>query len=309
MDKYVTHDKLYIPYLLWILYNVVPVLIGATLVAYVEVYIYIKLASIFYGHSFSANSCWKWHSSSKVLFERRQSAARSSGENVARKKRRGCLFGRGRFGRRKSTCTKTFSNLILTFARLQEGPMIHSGAVIAAGLSQGKSTSFKKDFKLFQYFREDHEKRDFVSGGAAAGVAAAFGAPVGGVLFSLEEGASFWNQGLTLRTFFASVVSTFTLNMILSAYHGVPGNLNYPGLLNLGQFEPFTYQFYELPIFVLMGMLGGVLGAIWNHINYKLAVFRIRCNYFAEFTIMHAVLVGYNDGLGGVTSYYKSRLF
>lgn len=41
----------------------------------------------------------------------------------------------------------SFSNLTL-LSRPKEGPMIHSGAVIAAGISQGRSTSLKRDFKV-----------------------------------------------------------------------------------------------------------------------------------------------------------------
>lgn len=36
VDKYVTQGKLYIPYFQFVLYNIIPVLIGSTLVAYVE---------------------------------------------------------------------------------------------------------------------------------------------------------------------------------------------------------------------------------------------------------------------------------
>ncbi|XP_067934452.1 H(+)/Cl(-) exchange transporter 7-like isoform X2 [Watersipora subatra] len=176
----------------------------------------------------------------------------------------------------------------------KEGPMIHSGAVIAAGISQGKSATFNFDLGVLEYFRSDHEKRDFVSGGAAAGVAAAFGAPVGGVLFSLEEGASFWNQALTWRILFASMTATFTLNLILSAFHGVPWSLSYPGLISFGAFDQdhsLNYNGLEIPIFLLMGCFGGLTGGLFNHINYKLSIHRIRHIYRKRNKIMEALVV------------------
>lgn len=157
----------------------------------------------------------------------------------------------------------------------KEGPMIQTGSVIAAGISQGKSTTFRSDLGIFRDLRDDHEKRDFVVGGASAGVAAAFGAPIGGVLFSLEEACSFWNPNLILRTLVASIISSFTLNLVLSARHGL-NSFQYPGLFNLGRFEELPYEYFEIPIFVLMGCLGGLLGACWNHVNINLFKFRLK---------------------------------
>ncbi|CAG9856947.1 unnamed protein product [Phyllotreta striolata] len=256
VDKYVTQGKLHVPYALWVLYNVVPVLIGALLVAYGE-----PIAS---GSGIPQVKCYL------------------NGVKIPRVVRIKTLIVKS---------LGVICSVVGGLAGGKEGPMIHSGAVVAAGISQGKSSTFGKDFGVFEFFREDHEKRDFVSGGAAAGVSAAFGAPVGGVLFSLEEGTSFWNQGLTWRIFFASVVSTFTLNAVLSAYHGVPGDLNYPGLLNLGKFDNFGYEFFELPIFLIMGALGGLFGALWNHVNFKITVFRMRYITSRWLKVMEACMV------------------
>ncbi|KAK2503438.1 hypothetical protein MC885_013259 [Smutsia gigantea] len=191
----------------------------------------------------------------------------------------------------------------------KEGPMIHSGSVIAAGISQGRSTSLKRDFKIFEYFRRDTEKRDFVSAGAAAGVSAAFGAPVGGVLFSLEEGASFWNQFLTWRIFFASMISTFTLNFVLSIYHGNIWDLSSPGLINFGRFdtETMVYTIHEIPIFIAMGVVGGVLGAVFNALNYWLTMFRIRYIHRPCLQVIEAMLVAAVTATVAFVLIYSSR--
>ncbi|KAI9981920.1 hypothetical protein PInf_009703 [Phytophthora infestans] len=176
----------------------------------------------------------------------------------------------------------------------KEGPMIHSGSVIGAGLSQGKSSSFGLDtsWTKFKGFRNDKEKRDFISCGAAAGVAAAFGAPIGGVLFALEEGASFWHQNLTWRTFFCAMVSAFVLNYFMSFMEASESNGPTPdvghvfiggtlgtqtGTFTFGQFAGSkAYEVLDVPVFILMGMVGGLFGAGFNSANTILTKFRKR---------------------------------
>nr|XP_033485740.1 chloride transport protein 6 isoform X1 [Epinephelus lanceolatus] len=166
----------------------------------------------------------------------------------------------------------------------KEGPMIHSGAIVGAGLPQFQSITFKRIKFDFPYFRSDRDKRDFVSAGAAAGVAAAFGAPIGGILFSLEEGSSFWNQALTWKVLFCSMSATFTLNFFRSGINfNKWGSFQLPGLLNFGEFKCsdgdkncHLWTAVDLTFFVLMGVVGGLLGALFNYMNKSLAKYRIR---------------------------------
>jgi H+/Cl- antiporter ClcA len=46
----------------------------------------------------------------------------------------------------------------------------------------------------------DHDKRLFLAAGAAAGIACAFRAPIGGVIFALEEAISHFDANLIVRT-------------------------------------------------------------------------------------------------------------
>ena len=99
-----------------------------------------------------------------------------------------------------------------------EGPMIHLGSLVAAGMSQFKSATFECTLPFFARFRNSEDRRNFISAGAAAGIASAFGAPVGGLLFAMEEVSSFWKNKLSFQENFLTTTIKEIMNIV---YMGV----------------------------------------------------------------------------------------
>ena len=85
---------------------------------------------------------------------------------------------------------------------------------------QGGTWDRHPNFKWLKRFKNDSQRRDFVTCGAAAGVAAAFRAPVGGVLFGLEELSTHWSEHLLLTCFFTTAVVNVTVRLLMSYCSG-----------------------------------------------------------------------------------------
>jgi len=148
----------------------------------------------------------------------------------------------------------------------KEGPMVHSGSVVATVISSGR-------------IKDDKKRRDYVACGAAAGVCTAFSAPIGGILFALEEGASYWSQALTFRTFYCSMSSITTLYFLNTI--GIRfGKVGFNKLFSFGNFiyegTSSSYAVWELLMFVFLGCMGGLIGAIFNHVNERITHWRIK---------------------------------
>ncbi|XP_041376140.1 chloride channel protein C-like [Gigantopelta aegis] len=162
-----------------------------------------------------------------------------------------------------------------------EGPMIHLGALAGAGVSQAGSESLRFRLPIFQRFRNSEDRRNFISAGAAAGVSSAFGAPVGGLLFAMEEVSSFWTTTLSWQIFFCCMISTFTTDLFNSAFEG----FTYTG--QFGAFKTERYILFNInkgvDVNILMfiptvviGLIGGITGALFTIINLKMARTRKR---------------------------------
>ncbi|XP_027070683.1 putative chloride channel-like protein CLC-g isoform X1 [Coffea arabica] len=151
------------------------------------------------------------------------------------------------------------------------GPMVHTGACIAAILGQGGSKKYGLTWKWLRFFKNDRDRRDLVTCGSAAGIAAAFRAPVGGVLFALEEMASWWRSALLWRAFFTAAIVAIVLRALIDVcLRGKCGLFGKGGLIMYDVTSAdIPYHLWDVPPVILLGVVGGILGSLYNSLLEK----------------------------------------
>lgn len=126
----------------------------------------------------------------------------------------------------------------------REGPSIQLGAMAGKGVSKGLD-------------RGKTEEKFLLTCGASAGLAAAFHAPLAGVMFSLEE----VHKNFSVSVLLSVMVSSLTADFLSSTVFGMKPVFSFEILHELPQ------DYYGL--IVLLGIILGVLGAFYNWFTLK----------------------------------------
>jgi len=137
----------------------------------------------------------------------------------------------------------------------KEGPLVHV-AVCWAQLLSG----------LFPQFQNEAKRRELFAAAAAAGVSTAFGAPLGGVLFSLEEVSSHFPSRTLIRAFTAAVSAAIMLT--IAHTNGTKGITLFSVSYNTNS------HVLEYLAFALLGVMGGLVGAVFNVVNVRWSAIR-----------------------------------
>ncbi|KAK5657769.1 hypothetical protein OQA88_2842 [Cercophora sp. LCS_1] len=153
----------------------------------------------------------------------------------------------------------------------KEGPSVHYAVCTGNVIS-----------RLFAKYRRSVSKtREILSACAAAGVAVAFGSPIGGVLFSLEEMSSYFPLKTMWRSYFCALVAT----AVLAAMNP----------FRTGQLVMFqvhydrSWHFFEIVFFIILGIFGGLYGALVMKWNLRVQAFRKK--YLTNYAILEATLL------------------
>ncbi|KAI2630451.1 voltage-gated chloride channel-like protein [Xylaria nigripes] len=161
----------------------------------------------------------------------------------------------------------------------KEGPYVH----ISACIGNICCRIFDK------YDKNDAKRREVLSAAAAAGIVVAFGAPLGGVLFGLEEVAYYFPAKTLFRTFFCCIVAALSLKF-----------LNPYGTHKIVMFEvryKTDWQWFELAAFIFVGMLGGAAGALFIKASRRWALSFRKIPIIKRYPLFEVVLVAFVTGL------------
>ncbi|OCK84057.1 hypothetical protein K432DRAFT_378969 [Lepidopterella palustris CBS 459.81] len=153
----------------------------------------------------------------------------------------------------------------------KEGPSVHYAVCTGNVIS-----------RFFDKYRRNAAKtREILSASAAAGVAVAFGSPIGGVLFSLEEMSNYFPLKTMWRSYFCALVAT----AILAAMNP----------FRTGQLVMFqvkydrSWHFFEIVFYLIIGAFGGLYGAFVIKWNLRAQAFRKK--YLSTYPILEATLL------------------
>lgn len=151
----------------------------------------------------------------------------------------------------------------------KEGPSVH----VAVCTGNVISRFFEK------YNRNAGKMREIYSACSAAGVAVAFGSPIGGILFALEEMSSHFPLRTMWRSFFCALIAT----AVLAAMNP----------FRTGQLVMFEvkydrdWHFFEIIFFAILGVFGGLYGEFVMKWNMRVAT--IRKKYLGSHAIQEAI--------------------
>lgn len=147
----------------------------------------------------------------------------------------------------RTAIVKTLATILIVgagFTLGRRGPTVHIGAAIGAQVSRWIPNS-------------PTNRRQMIAAGAAAGLAAGFNTPIAGVLFVVEE-LMRDISGLTLET---AIAASFTGAVVSRIFN--TSDLNVP-LEVIDTARRGSFAVPEIPFYVVLGILAGVLGGIFN---------------------------------------------
>ncbi|UMM41275.1 hypothetical protein L5515_017608 [Caenorhabditis briggsae] len=151
------------------------------------------------------------------------------------------------------------------------GPFVHIASVVANQMCLLAA-------KFDSAYREESRRMECLAAACAVGVACTFSSPVGGVLFSIEVTTMYFSVRSYWRGFFAACCGATTIRL-LRAYV-VETEVTVSAFYQTS-FRPDAFSVNELPLFALLGLLCGILGAGYISI-YRSVVLFLRNNRYAK---------------------------